>query len=152
MVPPGRSFPSCSARRMIPMAARSFRLPPGLRYSSFAKTSPDPDGTRRLSCSMGVSPTSWVMSSATRRRDISEVFRLTLQGTGEDGNRQSGGKGGNTYLEWLLRTDERSKTPPCPPQTEGQAWGTLKVRGRNRANGSAVYCSAKRNEDSSVYN
>src|SRR3954462_7292760 len=90
MVPPGRSFPSCSARRMIPMAARSFRLPPGLRYSSFAKTSPDPDGTRRLSCSMGVSPTSWVMSSATRRRDISEVFRLTLQGTGDDGNRQSG--------------------------------------------------------------
>src|SRR3954470_11492759 len=112
MVPPGRSFPSCSARRMIPMAARSFRLPPGLRYSSLAKTSPDPDGTRRLSCSMGVSPTSWVMSSATRRRDTSEVFRLTLQGTGEDGNRQSGGKGGNTYLEWLLRTDERSKTHP----------------------------------------
>src|ERR1017187_3600094 len=83
MVPPGASFPSCSARRMMPMAARSFTLPPGFRYSSLANTSADPAGTSRFNCNMGVSPTSWVMSSATRRRDISEVFEGTLQGTRE---------------------------------------------------------------------
>src|SRR5450631_2825299 len=82
IVPPGLSFPSCSARRMIPMAARSFTLPPGFRYSSLANTCADPAGTIRFNCNMGVSPTSWVMSSATRRRDISEVFEITLQGKG----------------------------------------------------------------------
>src|SRR5271157_1790111 len=73
---------------MIPMAARSFTLPPGFRYSSLAKTSADPAGTIRFNCSMGVSPTNWVMSSATRRRDISEFLRRTLQGKGSVRNRQ----------------------------------------------------------------
>src|SRR5215471_14500511 len=90
IVPPERILPSCSARRMMPIAARSFTLPPGFRYSSLAKRSADPLGTIRFSCSIGVSPTSWVMSSATRRRDISDDFELTLQGTEDDGNRQSG--------------------------------------------------------------
>src|SRR4029077_20236367 len=63
---------------MIPMAARSFTLPPGFRYSSLAKTSADPGGTSRVNFSMGVSPTNWVMSSATRRRDMVVAFR-TLQ-------------------------------------------------------------------------
>src|SRR5271157_349294 len=73
---------------MIPMAARSFTLPPGFRYSSLAKTSADPAGTIRFNCSMGVSPTNWVMSSVTRRRDISEFLRRTLQGKGSVRNRQ----------------------------------------------------------------
>ena len=47
MVPPAESFPSRSARVIIPMAARSFTLPPGLMYSSLAKTSAAPGGTRR---------------------------------------------------------------------------------------------------------
>src|SRR5256714_4173969 len=81
MVPPGASFPSCSARRMMPMAARSWTLPPGFRYSSFANASADPAGTSRFNFKSGVSPTSWVMSSATRKRDISEIFEVTLQGT-----------------------------------------------------------------------
>src|SRR5579871_1584306 len=82
MVPPVARVPSCSARRMIPMAARSFTLPPGFKYSNLAKTSAHPEGTRRFNCSMGVAPTSCVMSSATRRWDIADAFRLTLQGTG----------------------------------------------------------------------
>src|SRR5579864_4211686 len=90
IVAPGASFPSCSALRMMPIAARSFTLPPGLRYSSLANTSADPRGTRRLSWSMGVSPTSWVMSSATRRPEASEAFERTLQGKGRGENRQSG--------------------------------------------------------------
>src|SRR5579864_8936605 len=88
MVPPGGSFPSCSARRMMPMAARSFTLPPGFRYSSLAKTSAEPAGTSRFNCSMGVSPTSSVISSATRRWDISDVFEGTLQANGSVQNRQ----------------------------------------------------------------
>jgi hypothetical protein len=39
IVPPGFSLPSRSARAISPMAARSFTLPPGLRYSSFTKMS-----------------------------------------------------------------------------------------------------------------
>jgi hypothetical protein len=53
-----------------------------------ANTSADPAGTSRFNRNMGVSPTSWVMSSATRRRDISEVFEGTLQGTGRQETRQ----------------------------------------------------------------
>ena len=99
IVPPGASFPSCSARRMIPMAARSFTLPPGFRYSSLANTSADPAGTRRFNCNIAVSPTSWVMSSATRRRETSEVFERTLQVKGRRWNRQSGrGLGGLGFV------------------------------------------------------
>jgi len=36
MVPPGLSFPERSASSIIPMAARSFTLPPGFMYSSLA--------------------------------------------------------------------------------------------------------------------
>src|SRR5579863_10159758 len=81
IVPPETNFPSCSARLMIPIAARSFTLPPGFRYSSLAKTSADPGGTNRFNCNIGVSPTNCVMSSATRRRDNSEFCKVTLQGT-----------------------------------------------------------------------
>src|SRR6185437_1198762 len=62
------------------MAARSFTLPPGFKYSSLAKMSAAPDGTTRLSCKRGVLPTSFVMSSATRSREASVRVR-TLQGT-----------------------------------------------------------------------
>ena len=34
----GLKLPFSSARRMMPMAARSFTLPPGFRYSSLTKT------------------------------------------------------------------------------------------------------------------
>src|SRR5271163_4710901 len=88
MVPPGASLPCCSARRMIPMAARSFTLPPGFKYSSLAKMSAEPAGTRRLSRRTGVPPTRSVMSSATPRWETSGFFRCTLQGKGRDGNRQ----------------------------------------------------------------
>src|SRR5437870_852451 len=64
---------------MIPMAARSFTLPPGFRYSSFAKTSPEPGATRRLRRSIGVWPTNSVISSATRRQALERIG--TLQGT-----------------------------------------------------------------------
>src|ERR1039458_3090254 len=69
MVPPGASFPSCSALRMIPMAARSFTLPPGFRYSSLAKMSADPGGASFFICSIGVSPTSFEISSLRRRQE-----------------------------------------------------------------------------------
>ncbi len=41
-----------------------------------------------FSCRMGVSPTSWEMSSVTRRREASMVFVLTLQGTEARAERQ----------------------------------------------------------------
>src|SRR5208337_2347572 len=88
MVPPGASLPSCSALRMIPMAARSFTLPPGFKYSSLAKMSAELAGTSRFKRRRGVPPTKSVMSSATPRCEISELFRCTLQGKGRVRNRQ----------------------------------------------------------------
>src|SRR5579871_965986 len=38
MVPPGRIFPSRSAASIMEIPIRSFTDPPGLRYSSFART------------------------------------------------------------------------------------------------------------------
>src|SRR6185436_16868795 len=72
------NFPSRSAARMIPIAARSLTLPPGFRYSSFTKTSAEPGPGRLRSRSIGVKPTSSVMFSATRRCGVVEG---TLQGT-----------------------------------------------------------------------
>src|SRR5512137_2175210 len=39
MVDPGRSFPSCSALRIIPLAARSLMLPPGFMNSALPRIS-----------------------------------------------------------------------------------------------------------------
>ena len=61
------------------MAARSFTLPPGFRYSSLTNTSADPAGTSFFNCNIGVSPTSFVMSSLTRSRGL-DVVEGTLQG------------------------------------------------------------------------
>src|SRR3954454_9997225 len=41
MVPPGFSSPEASAASIIRAAMRSFTEPPGLRYSTFARTSGD---------------------------------------------------------------------------------------------------------------
>ena len=38
IVPPGFSFPECSARSIIRIPIRSFTEPPGFMYSSFATT------------------------------------------------------------------------------------------------------------------
>src|SRR5450759_179987 len=77
-VPPRFSLPSRSARSIKPMAARSFTLPPGFRYSSLAKISADPGGVSLFICSIGVSPTSLEISSLTRRRELA-VNVVTLQ-------------------------------------------------------------------------
>jgi hypothetical protein len=74
---------------MIPIAARSFTLPPGFRYSSLAKTSAEPTGAIRFNLRIGVSPTSWVISSATRGREGSVVVFCTLQVTEAERSRQS---------------------------------------------------------------
>src|SRR6266849_3812019 len=88
IVPPGVRRPSFSAARMIPLAARSFTLPPGLRYSNLAYTAAAPAEASFFNCRIGVSPTSWEISSVTRKRELSMVFVLTLQGTEEAAERQ----------------------------------------------------------------
>src|SRR5437667_11072623 len=58
IVPPGFSFPSCSAFSIIASPMRSLTEPPGLRYSSFAirlGSTPRPSET---SLTIGVLPTS----------------------------------------------------------------------------------------------
>src|SRR3984893_3677122 len=77
-VPPGFSLPVRSASLIKPMAARSFTLPPGFRYSSLAKISAEPGGASLFICSIGVSPTSFDISSLTRRREL-DVINGTLQ-------------------------------------------------------------------------
>src|SRR6202166_3633611 len=68
----------------MPIAARSFTLPPGFRYSSLAKISADPGGANFFICSMGVSPTSFEMSSLRRRREVevnvSTPYRVRNEG------------------------------------------------------------------------
>src|SRR5204863_2956646 len=91
MTPPLWSKPSFSARWIIPIAARSFTLPPGFRYSSLAKTSAQSVGTILRRCSIGVCPTSSVISSATRRDDLDRVG--TLQGTTASGDLVIGSSG-----------------------------------------------------------
>ncbi len=49
MVPPGLSSPLASAASIILIAMRSFELPPGLRYSILAATTPEPSGTTEFS-------------------------------------------------------------------------------------------------------
>src|SRR4030081_163941 len=83
-VPPGLSLPVRSACSIKPMAARSFTLPPGFRYSSLAKISADPGGASLFICSIGVSPTSFEISSLTRRR-VFEVINGTLQSKEQEG-------------------------------------------------------------------
>jgi len=84
------------------MAARSFTLPPGFKYSSFAKTSAASDGTMLPSRSIGVSPTNSVIFSATRRRALEEMG--TLQGTEAVSRGQCGNDLGDPlYPSWLER-------------------------------------------------
>src|SRR5258706_15909501 len=66
------------------MAGRSFTLPPGFRYSSLAKISAVPAGASLFICSIGVSPTSFDISSLTRRREF-EVVNGTLQSKEQEG-------------------------------------------------------------------
>src|SRR5690348_3174963 len=65
IVPPGRSAPSRSAASIIARQMRSFTLPPGLKLSSFAHTSPDTPWScgNRVSRTTGVAP---IRSSAER--------------------------------------------------------------------------------------
>src|SRR5579864_8601287 len=74
MVDPGFKRPCSSAFLIMPMAARSFTLPPGFRYSSLANTSGAPAGTIRRKWSIGVLPTNSVMFSATGSRDIADFL------------------------------------------------------------------------------
>ena len=63
----------------------------GIEVFELGKDVSRPGGTRRFNCNIGVSPTNWVMSSATRRWDISEVFESTLQGKGKGVRSSIGG-------------------------------------------------------------
>src|SRR5215831_16939412 len=73
----------------MPIAARSLTLPPGFRFSSLAKMSAAPPGTIRPRRSMGVSPTSSVMFSATRSWVISQTFQSTGEVTGASNDERS---------------------------------------------------------------
>src|SRR5690348_8481840 len=56
IVPPGLIFPCFSAASSIVMPIRSFTLPPGFIYSSFASTVARTPRTTRLSLTSGVLP------------------------------------------------------------------------------------------------
>src|ERR671921_670781 len=58
MVPPGFSSPLASAASTICRAIRSFTEPPGLRYSTLARTVADRPRVTEVSWTRGVSPTS----------------------------------------------------------------------------------------------
>ena len=58
IVPPGFSFPSCSAFSIIASPMRSLTEPPGLRYSSFASRSGSTPRPIESSRTIGVRPTS----------------------------------------------------------------------------------------------
>src|SRR5215831_19470792 len=62
MVPPGLILPACSAASSIAMPMRSFTLPPGLRYSSFASIVGRTPCAIRLSRTRGVLPMTSRMS------------------------------------------------------------------------------------------
>jgi hypothetical protein len=70
IVPPGLRAPDASAASTILTAMRSLALPPGLRYSIFAATIPDPGDVTELSFTSGVLPISSTMWSAMRIRSI----------------------------------------------------------------------------------
>jgi len=57
MVPPGASLPSASARRMMPLAARSLILPPGFMNSAFPRISQPVSRESEPMRSSGVFPT-----------------------------------------------------------------------------------------------
>ena len=65
IVPPGTSMPSRSAASIIARQMRSFTLPPGFRFSSFAHTwAPTPSSCgKRFNRVAGVEP---IRSSAVR--------------------------------------------------------------------------------------
>src|SRR5271166_5087514 len=68
MVPPGRSCPLASAASIIFTAIRSLELPPGLRYSTLAATTPAPSGTTEFNRTSGVPPMRSLMCCAIRMR------------------------------------------------------------------------------------
>src|SRR5438270_8371613 len=94
MVDPGFKRPCSSAFLIMPIAARSFTLPPGFRYSSLANTSAAPAGTIRRKWSIGVLPTSSVMFSATGSRDIGDFLDY---GTESDMVKRINGFNGNLF-------------------------------------------------------
>jgi len=65
----GMQQPTRLRSRIMPSAARSLMLPPGLRNSSLAKTAVAGCGATRVSSSIGVEPTSCVISAAIRSAD-----------------------------------------------------------------------------------
>src|SRR5215470_15896498 len=62
IVPPGLILPACSAASSIAMPMRSFTLPPGLRYSSFASIVGRTPSAIRLSRTKRVLPMTSRMS------------------------------------------------------------------------------------------
>ena len=84
MVPPGLSIPRCSASSIIARAMRSFTLPAGLKYSSFAISrapdffdAPEPESSMR-----GVPPTRSVSLFAIFSISVWDV--MPAGGTGVD--------------------------------------------------------------------
>ena len=64
ITPPGLSSPEASAASTIFNAIRSFTDPPGLRYSTFARTVAAMPFVTEVSLTSGVSPTRSTMCSA----------------------------------------------------------------------------------------
>ena len=73
---PGESFPSCSARRIIHKATRSFTLPAGFKYSSLHSSRPESPraAPKREASSSGVPPTSSVKSRTKRPISAASFF------------------------------------------------------------------------------
>ncbi len=63
IVPPGFSSPEASAASIIRMAMRSFTEPPGLKYSTLARTVALIPSVTLLSLTRGVLPTSSMIES-----------------------------------------------------------------------------------------
>src|SRR5689334_21070319 len=86
MVPPGFSNPCSSAASIILTAMRSFELPPGLRYSIFAATTPEFGPTTEFNRTSGVFPirsTTWfairIATSSQNRADDLRLVRRALR-------------------------------------------------------------------------
>src|SRR4051794_41957319 len=89
IVPPGWSFPSCSALSIIARPIRSFTDPPGFRYSSLAISfglTPRPSASSRT---IGVWPTS-SRTEGYSRVIGGEVYSGGVDGGGRD---RRGGRG-----------------------------------------------------------
>ncbi|CAM5632995.1 hypothetical protein SALBM135S_05145 [Streptomyces alboniger] len=63
MVPPGFSSPLCSAASIMRSAMRSFTEPPGLKYSTLARTVAWMPAVTLLSLTSGVLPTRLIIES-----------------------------------------------------------------------------------------